>query len=165
MHLFQFVEEKPIASFVQLFLFETDPGIINIKHNRFNVNSIEVVMFYILYTPKKKLTVSFILKDVNIVFIMTPFAVICAVATLAIFVKRLQCVSARCTPSTILNCKGRETSFASCDSALDNCVLTPLVKRCPAIQDWVCVFKCWNCTIFGVSIASKTSIIYEESRV
>ena len=122
-------------------------------------------MFYILYTPKKKLTVSFILKDVNIVFIMTPFAVICAVATLAIFVKRLQCVSARCTPSTILNCKGRETSFASCDSALDNCVLTPLVKRCPAIQDWVCVFKCWNCTIFGVSIASKTCIIYEESRV
>ena len=108
----------------------------------------------------QKRTLSFLLKDVNIVCPTTSSAIIFAVATFAIFVKRLQRFSARCTPSTILKCKGRETPFESCDSTLDNCILTAVVREFSAMQDWVCVLKCWNCTIWGVSIASNTCIIY-----
>ena len=83
----------------------------------------------------KKRTLSFIMKDVNIICPSTSFAVISAVATLAIFVKRLQCFSARCTPSAILKCKGRKTPFESCNSTLDNCVLTVVIRESSAVQD------------------------------
>ena len=98
-------------------------------------------------------------EDIHLIRPRSTFTISLTRRRLSIFVKGLWCCRTRSAPTTILNCKHAVALPHCSHSALCNGVLSRGIR---SIQDSVCTFQGWDCSIGGVLIAANRLIICKD---